>query len=154
MGAKELRRQQALLVTGLMAATLAGAVWSMHRSLSDEPLRAEAAGVVPQAPAADAPARPAVKAIANKKLTAQPEPQRLIVTGAGFGPGMSARLITPDGLIISYEPTSIEQVGPTIFGLTVPLEKPGYYLLRVRSHADLISNDLGFEVGRPPAGAR
>ena len=140
------------LVACVVLATLPTAAWLSSNGVR-EPVKLEAAAA-PAAlerrapPPAASPAGVSVKTIANKKLVAGSEPQRLILTGSGFEPGMAARLITPDGLIISYEPTSVEHVSVSIFGLTVPLEKPGTYLLRVRNVAGATSNDIKFEVGR------
>jgi hypothetical protein len=85
---------------------------------------------------------PIVSAAGSKDVRLSDEPQRIGVSGSGFAKGLTVTLVAPLGLATTYASTSLQNLTPTSFALSVPLDEPGTYTLTVRSEAGVRSNPV------------
>ena len=121
------------------------------------------AATAPYIRAAGTTARPKEAAAAKVPATAAPAPvlstvpkgvkvsdavQTLDVGGRSFTNGMSLTVETPDGMMMTYGPSAVDDVTPTTMRIHVAFDQIGTYELTVRNRAGERSNDLKLVVAK------
>ena len=74
-------------------------------------------------------------------------PQLLDVMGNQFGSGLVATIVKPDGQLLTYAAAAVRNLTPTSFEISVVLDAPGNYQLRVTNPSGAVSNSLNLPVG-------
>lgn len=136
---------RAALVAGV---TTAGLGLAAIGHVAGRELRPRAAPSVVQTSAVPSAPAPVVASFGKKTFKVQPEPQTLTVSGANFSAGSTASLEAPFGLVTTFVSASLVDVTPTSFKLTVTLDEPGTYLLRIRAGDGQHSNSVPVVVTR------